>query len=74
MKRGSFVGFVIEDLTDRPLSGVNVNVLGTNFFTASDKNGKFALSKIPVKFYSLRFSLVGFQELEMQSMTAKAKR
>lgn len=71
VKRGSFVGFVTEDATNKPLSGVTVSVVGTNSGAITDSNGRFALLKIPDQTSSLRFSLVGFQELEITSLTPK---
>ena len=56
---GTVSGIVAESETNLPLPGVNILVNDTNFGTASNESGKYAL-QLPAGKYALRFSYVGF--------------
>ncbi|PSQ97136.1 MAG: TonB-dependent receptor [Bacteroidetes bacterium SW_9_63_38] len=53
-------GTVTDSTSGTPLVGVTVVVKGTDFGTATDKDGQYSL-RLPVGRYALRFSSVGFQ-------------
>ena len=53
-------GTVTDSTSGTPLAGVTVLVKGTDFGTATDKDGKYTL-RLPVGRYELRFSSVGFR-------------
>ena len=57
---GSIAGR-ITDPSGRPLSGVNIIVMGTPRGTASDQNGHFILSNLPPSTYSLISSCLGYR-------------
>ncbi|WP_257657554.1 TonB-dependent receptor [Parapedobacter lycopersici] len=54
----------VRDADGRPLSGVSVTVKGTNNGTATNDNGQFELTSVPVDAV-LVFSYVGFQSQEI---------
>ncbi len=56
---GGVEGRVVEAASGAVLPGVTIVVNGTNFGTASDEDGRYAL-RIPAGRYGLRFSAVGF--------------
>ncbi|MEX0747861.1 MAG: TonB-dependent receptor, partial [Rhodothermales bacterium] len=56
---GEVRGRVIEADTQLPLPGVNVVVSGTDFGTATESDGRYAL-KLPTGAHLLRFTTVGY--------------
>ncbi|WP_456425328.1 TonB-dependent receptor [Rhodocaloribacter sp.] len=56
---GEVNGRVTESETRRPIPGVTILVDGTNFGTASDDDGRYAL-RLPEGRYLLRFSAIGY--------------
>ena len=62
---GTIRGFVTDAADGQPLPGVNViltNAAGDLFGNASDTDGFFGISRVPVGAYQLRASFIGFQE------------
>lgn len=62
---GTIRGFVTDAADGQPLPGVNViltNAAGELFGNASDTDGFFGISRVPVGAYQLRASFIGFQE------------
>ncbi|MBD0401600.1 carboxypeptidase-like regulatory domain-containing protein [Flammeovirga sp. EKP202] len=57
-------GIVYEEGSNTPLPGVNVNILGTNYGTITDLEGKFSI-KIPKNRDVLRFSFIGYKEQDV---------
>jgi len=56
-------GFIYDQATGKPLSGVSVQVKGTNRSSISDHNGKFKL--LTFKGETLQFTSVGYQANEI---------
>ena len=56
---GTVSGTVVDANDDTTLPGVTVLVAGTNYGTATDAEGRYAL-RVPAGTYALRFSAVGF--------------
>lgn len=66
---GTIRGFVTDAADGQPLPGVNViltNAAGEIFGNASDTDGFFAISRVPVGDYSLRATYIGFQDFELE--------
>lgn len=56
----SIEGIVRDAATQQALPGVNVVIVGTTYGTATDTNGRFVLSSIPVGDYRLTASFIGY--------------
>jgi TonB-dependent starch-binding outer membrane protein SusC len=59
--RGSVTGQVVEEGTQRPLSGVQVSVSGTTLGTITNAQGRFLIPNVPVGTRDIRASLIGYQ-------------
>lgn len=57
---GTVTGRVTEQGTGAPIPGVTIVVSGTNYGTASDGDGRYAL-RIPTGRYLLAFSAIGYE-------------
>lgn len=57
---GAVAGLVSDGTTSEPLEGVTILVQGTDFGTATARDGRFSF-RIPTGSYVLRFSFIGFQ-------------
>lgn len=58
---GLLKGAVIDQHTRKPLVGVNVIVVGTNFGAATDHEGKFVVYHIPAGVYQVKATMIGYQ-------------
>lgn len=68
---GTIRGFVYEKETGEPVIFTNVYLRGTTYGAATDVNGYFAITKIPVGTYILMVTYLGFDTLQM-SVTLRA--
>ena len=68
---GRVSGEVRSSVEDSLLIGVNIIVDGTDFGTATDESGRFAL-QLPAGTHALRFSFVGFESV-VDSVTVSAR-
>ncbi len=59
-QKGAIYGKVSEVLTNQPVIGANVILLGTNLGAATNINGEFKIENIPFDTYRLKVSAVGF--------------
>ncbi|MBC8400042.1 MAG: TonB-dependent receptor [Candidatus Marinimicrobia bacterium] len=60
---GVISGSITDNATQQPLPGVNVIVEGTMLGAASDEDGYFHIIGIPIGFYHVRFSAIGYEPL-----------
>ena len=60
---GEIRGRVADGATGAPLPGANVEVVGKGRGDTADPAGRFAVSKVEVGAYVLRFSMVGYEEV-----------
>ncbi|WP_281558141.1 TonB-dependent receptor [Thalassomonas sp. RHCl1] len=60
-------GSVIGEISDASgkLSGAKISIVGANFVTASDKQGKFNLSHLPPGQHTLKIDYLGYQPKEV---------
>jgi hypothetical protein len=58
---GVLTGKVLDASTKQPVPGANIVIAGTLFGAASDVNGNFTLSGIPVNVYRVKASAVGYE-------------
>jgi hypothetical protein len=60
-KTGSIEGTVVEQSTQQPLPGANIVISGTGLGAATDSNGKFSITNIPIGTYEVEASIIGYQ-------------
>ncbi|CAN5613160.1 SusC/RagA family TonB-linked outer membrane protein [soil metagenome] len=58
--RGSVTGQVTEQMTQRPLAGVQVSVAGTQLGTITNAQGRFLIPNVPAGAREVRASLIGY--------------
>ena len=68
---GQVEGTVKEAVTDRPLYGVRVQLLGTSFASVTDQTGRFVLRGLPEGAHTLRASAIGYARVD-QAVTVAA--
>jgi Outer membrane protein beta-barrel family/CarboxypepD_reg-like domain/TonB-dependent Receptor Plug Domain len=54
-------GTTLEEISGKPLPGVNVKIKETKLYTISDAEGNFIFRTVPVGKYELEFSTTGFE-------------
>lgn len=59
----SVYGKVVDNLTQEPLIGANVIILGTNFGSATDASGEFSINNVPPNTYQIRASIIGYNSV-----------
>ncbi len=73
-QRGSITGRVLDKITQEPLPGVNIKLLGTEFGAATDINGNFVIDKLNVGTYSVQASYIGYEsEVKTDVIVTNAK-
>jgi hypothetical protein len=50
-EKGSIYGIVTDAVSNQPLFGVNIILIGTNYGAATDDEGKFEIKDVPVNTY-----------------------
>ena len=60
---GVITGSVMDISTQQPLPGVNVIIEDTEMGAASDIEGNFTVRNVPIGFYHVRFSAIGYKPL-----------
>lgn len=60
IEKGVVYGLVTDAVSNQPLIGVNVILIGTNFGAATDEDGKYEIKGIPVNTYQIKASLIGY--------------
>lgn len=60
---GSVRGTVTEDLRNRAIPGVLVQLVGTDISTLTNPDGEFKLLNVPVGSYNVKFTAEGFKPL-----------
>ena len=54
-------GHVLDAVTGDPLIGANVLVEGTNYGAATDQEGSYEITNLPVGTYSIRVQMIGYK-------------
>lgn len=62
--QGNLKGIVVDSLTNQPLVGANVYVIGTPLGNASNVDGEYRISNIPAGPVKLKVSYIGYQSKE----------
>src|SRR5690606_8019604 len=68
---GKIQGRVTDKKTGEPLPGVNVIIIGTNIGSATDANGDYFILQVPPGNYSVKASMIGYQEVVVQNVDVK---
>ncbi|MFI5251654.1 MAG: carboxypeptidase-like regulatory domain-containing protein [Bacteroidota bacterium] len=58
---GIISGKVVMQITQQPITGVNILVVGTTFGAVTDSTGSFKIQHLPMGRYAVRASAVGFE-------------
>ncbi len=63
-------GVIIDKVTNAPLPGANIIIFNSDPFlgAASDLNGNFKITKVPVGKHTLRITYLGYKELVMPNI------
>ncbi|MCA2004968.1 MAG: carboxypeptidase-like regulatory domain-containing protein, partial [Ignavibacterium sp.] len=59
---GEITGSVLDAVTKQPLVGANVFLIGTNYGSATDINGRYSIKNIPADMYQVRASVIGYTQ------------
>ncbi len=57
---GKITGRVVDKISQQPIPGVNILVLETQFGAATDLNGEFEITNVPVGNYQVKASAIGY--------------
>ncbi len=65
---GKIAGKVTDKKTGEPLPGVNITVTDTRLGAATDLEGNFIILQVPPGIYSIRTSLIGYQDMVFEQV------
>lgn len=69
---GKITGFVTDQYSGVPVPGCHITLINTNFDAAvTDKNGRFAINRVPVGEHDLKFSFIGYSDLKLLGVYVK---
>ncbi|MEM6328012.1 MAG: carboxypeptidase-like regulatory domain-containing protein, partial [Bacteroidota bacterium] len=71
---GRVVGQVIDAATETPLPGATVTVVGTQLGAATDLDGRFTLSSVPVGTQALEARFLGYDPLIQTDVVVRSGR
>ena len=63
-ERGTISGTVTEELSNRPLIGAQILVVGTGIGTISGAGGRYTLTNVPAGEIRVQFQLIGYKTVE----------
>src|SRR5215467_2076434 len=69
---GRLTGTIIDKESTRPISNVQIAVVGTTIGTISDLDGRYRTPAITTGVYSLRVVRLGYRPLRVDSITVRA--
>ena len=71
---GSIIGEVRSAETKTPLVGTNVMLAGTNLGAATDEQGRFLITGVPVGSYTIVAQYIGYQTVRITDVIVKSNR
>jgi TonB-dependent receptor len=72
-QNGRLKGKVVDAQTGEGLPGVNVIIAGTSMGAATDMNGDYIISPVPVGTYTLVASMIGFAQMRVANVKVTDK-
>lgn len=63
-ERGTLTGTVTEELSNRPLIGAQVVIVGTEVGTVTGANGRYTLPNVPAGEITVQIQLIGYKTVE----------
>lgn len=69
---GKISGIVKDSLTNEPLIGTNIEIVGTNMGAATDADGIYFILNIPPGKYDLRASMIGYTTVKVVDVIVNA--
>lgn len=66
-------GIIKDRANNQPLAGVNILVMSTSIGASTDLNGNFSI-KIPEGIYSIRISMIGYEDLIIKNLVTSASK
>jgi iron complex outermembrane receptor protein len=64
----SITGSVV-DSKSKPIPGVNVVLINTNFGAATDENGNYEITDLPLGIYTIEFSAIGYEKIRREDIS-----
>ncbi len=64
---------IVTDSAGNPLPNINVVITGTNFGSASDKNGKYEILNLRPGSYKIEFSAIGYKSYIKDNLIIRDK-
>lgn len=58
---GKLIGTIVDRVSQEPLLGANIILLGTNLGASVGEDGSFTIEKIPVGTYNVKISMLGYE-------------
>src|SRR4030042_5017805 len=71
-RTGIVTGHVVDEETQNPLIGTNIEVVGKGMGGATDNNGNFYISQLPDGEYTLEFSYIGYESKKIDRIKISA--
>jgi outer membrane receptor protein involved in Fe transport len=65
---GKIKGVVLDKETGEPLPGASIQIMGTTQGALSDIDGDYMISLVPPGLYTLRFTIMGYQTVEVENV------
>jgi len=64
---------IVSDTLGNSLVGVNIILVGTDYGTSSDENGRYQISNLNPRNYTIEFSAIGFEKKGFENIIIKDK-
>jgi len=71
---GDIKGFVLDDFSQQPLVGANIELINTTLGASTDGEGAFNITDIPDGVYNLKFSYIGYVPKFISDVVVKSSR
>ena len=71
---GKVIGYVKDNITQEPLIGVNLILEGTSIGAATNIDGYYEISNVPLGDYSLKASYIGYEEIKKSDVLVLASK
>lgn len=74
IETGTIRGRVVDKFSQTALIGVNIFLKGTDIGTASDREGSFIIETVPVGYYTVQFSYIGYEPVIITDVIVRSDR